>query len=395
MAAVDDPTHSSPTSPPAVATSPEQDIEEGKDVYRAGGFHPVYIGDVYNNRDGDLCKYLALKILSAESYGTEHHIFEREILQHLRDGDPKQFGYDQICHLVDDFEHQGPNGLHVCLVFDLIGETLESFQAWFPEGHIPNQVMRRITIQMLLALDYAHDHNVIHTEIWIYTDIQPSNIFVKIRDASLIKSGYLTQVPVPQQDKTKQYSAIPSTPLRQYYFNNSDRFDHFDFTLGDWGVSSWIDRHLTETIEPVALRSPEVLIRAPWNETTDLWNLGALLLECFCAVRMFIGAVPPDGHYEIKQHLAEIVHLFGPLPKTLIEKGDQDLVQSIFDDDGMHRDPIPANTPGLSSEHFTPGLDTRVREKFVSFLSTLMRTNPTERPSPEDLLRHPWLGALK
>ncbi|CAG8387669.1 unnamed protein product [Penicillium salamii] len=212
--------------------------------------------------------------------------------------------------------------------------------------------MRRITLQMLLALDYAHDHNVIHT------DIKPSNIFVRIRDISLIKSGYLTQVP--------------------YYFNKSDRFDHFDFILGDWGVSSWIDRHLTENIQPVALRSPEVLIRAPWNETTDLWNLGAILLEIFCAVRMFVGAVPPDGHYE-----------------SLLEKGDQDLVQSIFDEDGMHRNAIPANTPGISSEDFTPGLDARDREHFVSFLLILMRTNPTERPSPEDLLRHPWLDALK
>ncbi|CAG7990413.1 unnamed protein product [Penicillium salamii] len=413
MDAVNNPTHPSSELPPIVATNTEEDTEEGKDVYRPGGFHPVHIGDVYNNRykvlnkigygvystvwlvedtekeNGDLCRYLALKILSAECYGTENHIFEKEILQHLRDGDPKQLGYDQICHLVDDFEHQGPNGSHICLVFHLIGETLESFQEWFPEGRIPNQVMRRITIQMLLALDYAHDHNVIHT------DIKPNNIFVKIRNISLINSGYLTQVPVPQQDRAERYSVIPSVPLRQYYFNSSDRFDHFDFILGDWGVSSWIDRHITENIEPVALRSPEVLIRAPWDQTTDLWNLGAILLELFCAVRMFIGAVPPDGHYEVKQHLAEIVHLFGPLPKSLLEKGDQDLVQFIFDDDGMHRDAIPADTPGNSSEGFKPGLDARVREHFVSFLLMLMRTNATERPSPEDLLRHPWLDALK
>ncbi|CAG8387660.1 unnamed protein product [Penicillium salamii] len=169
MVAGDDSTHPSSTWPSTVATSPEEDIEEGKDVYRPGGFHPVHIGDVYDdrykvlnkigyglystvwlvedtekeqahtlsallvstnykNRDGDLCKYLALKILSAECYGTENHVFKKEILQNLRDGDPKQLGYDQICHLVDDFEHQGPNGSHVCLVFNLIGENLESFQ---------------------------------------------------------------------------------------------------------------------------------------------------------------------------------------------------------------------------------------------------------------------------
>lgn len=114
-------------------------------------------------RDSDTRNFFALKILSAESYGTEKDIFEREILRHLRDGDSKQLGYNQICHLVEDFEHQGPNGTHVCFVFNLIGETLRSFGAWFPESRIPNQVMRRFTIQLLLALDFAHDHNVIHT----------------------------------------------------------------------------------------------------------------------------------------------------------------------------------------------------------------------------------------
>lgn len=47
-----------------MATSPTVpdpgDIEEGRDKYRPGGFHPVYIGDVYAD------KY---KILSKIGYG--------------------------------------------------------------------------------------------------------------------------------------------------------------------------------------------------------------------------------------------------------------------------------------------------------------------------------------
>lgn len=104
-------------------------------------------------------------MLSAESYSEDQPIFEKEILTHLRDGDRKQLGYAYVCHLVDDFKHQGPNGTHVCLVFELMGETLGSFGAWFKESMIPYSVIRRFTIQLLLALDFAHDHNVIHTGI--------------------------------------------------------------------------------------------------------------------------------------------------------------------------------------------------------------------------------------
>ncbi|KAL2194993.1 kinase-like domain-containing protein [Corynascus similis CBS 632.67] len=323
-------------------TVPESDdIEEGRDEYRPGGFHPVYIGDLYAGKYKVLNKigygaysthrFVALKILSAESYSGDKPVFEREILTHLRNGNQDLMGYDYICHLLDDFEHEGPNGTHVCLVFELMGETLWSFGAWFRESRIPYAVMRRFTFQLVLAIDFAHDHDVIHT------DIKPDNIFVKFRDRSLIESDYLANVPIPQQDRTEEkYTPIPSRSLRGSYFDEPDfaRLTEFEIALGDWGVSSWASQHLTERIQPVALRAPEVLIEAPWDKNVDWWNLGALHLELYRAVRMFDGRVPPDGHYELKEHLCEIVDLFGPFPIELLEKGNQDIVQSIFDEDG-------------------------------------------------------------
>ncbi|KAL3435230.1 kinase-like domain-containing protein [Aspergillus tetrazonus] len=371
------------------------DIEEGSTAYRPGGFHPVYIGDVFKDRYKVLNKigygvystvwlvrdlkpslpgaeheFHALKVLSAECYdGTQAPIFEREILRHLRNGDREQLGYNHVCHLLDDFEHSGPNGTHVCLVSEIMGETLRSFGAWFIESRISTLVMRRFTIQLLLVLDFAHDHNVVHT------DIKPDNIFVKFRDYSLIETRYLADAPIPQQ-------------------NRSEERYTFDIALGDWGVSSWTDRHLSENIQPVALRAPEVLIHAPWNASADFWNLGAVVLELYRAVRMFSGAVPPDGHYEVKEHLAEIVNLFGPFPDELLKKGDQDLVREIFDDEGRVKGGLATQRPQLASEGFMPGLDKEVRDEFASWLRAAMRINPTERASAEDLLRHHWLGAL-
>ncbi|KAI1427505.1 serine/threonine protein kinase [Xylaria sp. FL1777] len=398
----------------ALALVSQKIIEEGDDAYRPGGFHPVYIGDVFNDRYKVLnkigygsystvwlvkdlrspttnhCAFRAIKVLRAECYGTEHDIYEREILTHLRSGDKTLLGYDQIAHLVDDFEHEGPNGKHVCLVFEVYGETLRSFGAWFHESMIPTDVMRRFTIQLLLALDYAHDLNIIHT------DIQPSNIFVKFRDYSMIESVYLKTATVPQQNKhDKKYHAIPSYPLRASYFNDSDSVLEFDIVLGDWGVSSWADKHLTENIQPVALRAPEVLIKAPWNKKTDFWNLGAVVLELYRAVRMFDGRVGPDGHYEVKEHLAEIVDSFGPFPKALLARGDPEIVGKIFDAEGKVKDRQPGSRPPLDSEAFLPGLDEDNKRKFVAFLHALMMIDPAKRLSPEDYLRLPWLNALR
>lgn len=104
-----------------------------------------------------------MKVLSDIAYGDEKDIFELEILKHFRDGAQDHAGYRYVCHLVNDFTIVGPNGQHVCLVFELMGETLRSFGARFPESRIPYVAMKRFAIQLILAIDFAHGHNVIHT----------------------------------------------------------------------------------------------------------------------------------------------------------------------------------------------------------------------------------------
>lgn len=114
-------------------------------------------------RSNDEGKFRALKVLSADSYGQDDPIFEREILAHLRAGNRKLMGYKYVCHLVDDFELKGPNGNHVCLVLELMGEDLGSFGVWFQGFMVPTTVMRKFSLQLVAALDFAHESNVIHT----------------------------------------------------------------------------------------------------------------------------------------------------------------------------------------------------------------------------------------
>lgn len=163
-------------------------------------------------------------------------------------------------------------------------------------------------------------------------------------------------------------------------------------TLGDWGVSSWADNHLTTLIQPVMLRAPEVLIGAPWDASADIWNLGAVVYELFRATRLFDGTPSPVDKYSLKRHLAEIVDLFGPFPKTLLDKGDASTVSECFDEKGMIKGVEPLVRPDFSSETWFPRLSDDERKEAASFWQLMMKVDPAERPTPEELVVHPWVG---
>jgi serine/threonine-protein kinase SRPK3 len=163
----------------------EQDHQElglRKNAYKPGKFHPVYIGELYNERylvlrklgygmystvwlvhDVHKKRYFAMKVLSAECYGSGHDSFESEILHQLRQEASEHLGSQYTSQLVEDFEVTGPNGWHVCLVFEVMAETLVNFGRFFEGDGIPSKFMKRFVKQLLLALDYAHGLGVIHT----------------------------------------------------------------------------------------------------------------------------------------------------------------------------------------------------------------------------------------
>lgn len=105
-------------------------------------------------------------MLRADCYGGPHDIFEREILSKISEvsGKSAHEGRHFVSPLLDQFKHTGPNGDHVCLVFDVLGHHLDFQTAKYQDGKLPVKEVKIISRQLLLGLDFLHrECGIIHT----------------------------------------------------------------------------------------------------------------------------------------------------------------------------------------------------------------------------------------
>ncbi|WEW59177.1 serine/threonine protein kinase, CMGC [Emydomyces testavorans] len=188
----------------AEATADEEDSED----YCKGGYHPVQVGETYNNgrylvirklgwghfstvwlsRDTNTGKHVALKVVRSAAHYTETAIDEIKLLKRIVDANPNHPGRRHVVSLLDSFEHKGPNGIHVCMVFEVLGENLLGLiKRWNHRG-IPMPLVKQITKQVLLGLDYLHRECGI-----IHTDLKPENVLIEIGDVEHIVKTYVNE----------------------------------------------------------------------------------------------------------------------------------------------------------------------------------------------------------
>lgn len=231
--------HSTDDEVGSVLTEDEEDYED----YCRGGYHPISVGDIFSDgryvivrklgwghfstvwlaKDRVADRHVALKVVKSAPHYTETALDEIKLLQRLVSADQNHPGCRHCVSLLDHFRHKGPNGSHVCMVFEVLGENLLGLIKRYQHRGVPVHIVKQIAKQVLLGLDYMHRSCGI-----IHTDLKPENVLICIDDVEAVVEAELRTN--PKAVPTKLVGVPPSqgrggtqTPRRESVLITSSR----------------------------------------------------------------------------------------------------------------------------------------------------------------------------
>ena len=108
--------------------------------------------------------YVALKINNCDFVDREAAQHELRISKTLAGTNPLHEGFPYVRTLLDSFETTGPDGSHICLVYELMREPLWLFQKRCRDGKLSLALIKVYLTFLLRGLDYLHSEcHIVHT----------------------------------------------------------------------------------------------------------------------------------------------------------------------------------------------------------------------------------------
>ena len=119
-------------------------------------------------------------------------------------------GRSHVISFLDHFHHKGPNGIYVCMVFEVLGENPLGVIKRHQNKGVPMPLVKQIAKRILLRLDYMHRCcSIIHTgqshsflPHFVPTpslDLKPENVLICIDDVeSIISTELATSLALPK-----------------------------------------------------------------------------------------------------------------------------------------------------------------------------------------------------
>ncbi|PSN62506.1 kinase-like protein [Corynespora cassiicola Philippines] len=398
----------------------EAPCEWGED-YRPGGLHPVELGDTFVDGkyrvirklgDGSYStvwlvvnsgspKYVALKIISAKASTTGTELGILHHLSKMAQDDPNARHLVSFLH---NFQCEGPNGKHQCLVFEPMGVSAASLMEELPGSRskkldkpqrYPMWMAKRILLHGLRGLDFLHKNGVVHG------DFQPGNLLFSLRSLESASEEEMrqvndgTSVPLHRIDGKKDLWAPNKLFMKQTLKDHVILDAELCVKLSDLGAAFWQIDPPHRTVGTFGLRAPEVILnQGTFGPAIDIWSFGCLIYEFLTGKPLFADKDSEDEEEADDELLMQLNDIIGPLPDNLMAAWPR--AGKWYTPDSRRilprgKDSIHDYLELLFEKNKPSSIDEEESKVICELIRQIMDYDPEKRPSAEDLLNHPWI----
>ncbi|KAF5672550.1 CMGC SRPK kinase [Fusarium heterosporum] len=303
-----------------------QGVGETEDVegYRIGGFHPVHLGEKYDDgryrivhklgaggfstvwlaRDESEEKWVALKIVDAdhsvttETKSTQIQVVLADNQTHFVVGQYRQFLFD------------GPNGRHLSLVLPVFGPSTSELSYAFSCRLTP-RFARKLAYQATKAVAELHSCGLCHG------DVTTGNLLLAIADLECYSEEEIYRLfgqPVTGALETES-GETPGPEAPRYivksinFLSSPENIIKPEIKLIDFDQCFPISSPPQKMLgTPLSFLAPEVAVGQGASPASDVWALGC------CILRLRSGEDPFSNPFEVNSPLdliSFIVHTLG------------------------------------------------------------------------------------
>ena len=302
-----------------------------------------------------------------------------------------------VAQLLNHFEHDGMHGIHVCMVFELLGHPLDVLMAQSGfKGIRDIPLIKDITVSILKALRQLKLFSVVHT------DMKPENLMFIKPSADVLaqvdkkyRPGVGTRMSLLEDLRAQRRVKISDFGL-SFLLKSTDGKRHTgeDLTEGDLRLikaSNYVKGALIQTRE---YRAPEIILGNHFTCETDIWSLACIVYEMVTGRFLFDPKSKPgviDEHTNDIQHLAEITQTIGSPELRVINPDEGVYVSKFYTKSGLTRGTLNHKICDMKIRIHEAVPNEEEAKQIINFITSCLTWSPDARPDAGDCLNHTWL----
>jgi dual-specificity kinase len=314
-------------------------------------------GRVLGAYDRQEDRAVAIKVIRDVKRYIENAKIEADILSDIRKVDPQGVS-SRSAVMFENFPYQR----HYCIVMEVVGISLYDFLKKNSFRGFWMQDIQSFAQQSLEALSFLH----LRLQM-THTDLKPENILLE-STMSPRPSNF------PREESWKARKSSSRSKRTSEYLRPANA----RIKLIDFGNATYANEHHSSIINTRQYRGPEVILSLGWNERSDIWSMGCILMELYTGELLF-------GTHEDLEHLSLMERCLDSFPSSLLAPSPESAKEKYLKQSSRSGKWQLNGLSAKSASYVRSQLSLKEMVEpqhisFASFVSRLLTLEPSKRP---------------